>query len=212
MEFPRLLSRFGAGGATPLWKAGLGLALAGSTLAVTATGAIFTDSTSVGSNAFSTGDVEITTSVTSALVSFTSPKMVPGDSVTNGVTVTNAGTVQMRYAIKSTTTENPLAAQLDLVVWDEAAEADSGGANTTCDTTPPLTVLYATADLGSTTGVNLVGDPTQGGQTGDRTLAASATEVLCFKVSLPSTTGNTFENLTTTATFEFAAEQTTNNA
>lgn len=199
-------------GNSAIWRAGLGLSLATATLAVSATGAIFTDSSAVGSNTFSTGDVEITTSVTSGLVSFTSPKMVPGDSVVNPVTVTNAGNVQMRYAVSSTTTENVLAAQLDLTVWDEAAEPDVNGANTTCDSTPPGTVLYTTGDLGSTTGVNLIGNPTQGGQAGDRTLAATATEVLCFKVALPLGTDNTFENQTSTATFTFAAEQTANNA
>ncbi len=194
-----------------LSKAGLGLALATATLAVTATGAVFTDSTSVGSNTFSTGDVEISTSVSTDLVSFSTPKMVPGDSVVDGVTVTNAGNVQMRYAITSTTTESTLAAQLDLVVWDEAAEADTAGANATCDATPPTTVLYGAADLGATTGVNIVGDSTQGGQNGDRVVAAAGTETLCFKVSLPSTTDNSFENLSTIATFAFQAEQTANN-
>lgn len=209
MRAPSFIQRSKMSGATSVWKAGLGLGLAGATLAVTATGAIFTDSTSVSGNAFSTGDVEITTSVATDLVSFTSPKMLPGDAVVDTVTVTNAGTVQMRYAVKSTTTEDTLAAQLDLVVWDEAAEADT---DTTCVTTPPATTLYAAADLGSSgAGKNIIGDPTQGAQTGDQTLNASATQQLCFKVSLPLTSGNTFENLTTTATFAFEAEQTTNN-
>jgi hypothetical protein len=199
-------------GNSAVWKAGLGLSLATATLAVTATGAIFTDSTAVGSNAFSTGDVELTTSVTTDLVSFTSPKMVPGDSVVDAVTVTNAGNVEMRYAISSTTTENSLAAQLDLTIWAESAEPDLAGANTTCDSTAPTTVLYAAGDLGSTTGVNVVGNPTQGTHTGDRTLAALAADILCFKVALPTTTGNTFENLSSTATFTFAGEQTANNA
>ena len=192
-----------------LSAAGLGLALATATLAVSATGALFTDSVSVGSNTFSTGDVEITTSSASALVSFTSPKMMPGDQVVSAVTVTNAGTVEMRYAITSTTTEATLAAQLDLVVWAEAAEADAGA---DCSTTAPSTVLYAVGDLGATAGLMLVGDPAQGTQTGDRTLAATGSEVLCFKVSLPAGTGNAFENLSTTATFAFQAEQTANNA
>jgi hypothetical protein len=195
-----------------LVKAGLGLALAVSTLAVTMTGAIFTDSENVGGNTFSTGDVEISPSVTTDLVSFTTPAMVPGDSVVDGVTVTNAGSVEMRYSVTSTTTEDVLAAQLDLVVWDEAVEADSGGANSTCDSTPPETTLYAAGDLGSVAGVNLVGDPTQGADSGDRTLDATAADVLCFKVSLPTGTDSTYENLTTTATFAFAAEQTANNA
>lgn len=190
-------------------KASIGLGLAGATLAVTATGAIFTDTANVGSNQFSTGDVEISTSVASDLVSFTSPKMVPGDSVTDTVTITNAGTVEMRYAVESTTTEDILAAQLDLVVWDESAETTVDG---TCDTTPPATTLYAAADLGSTPGTNIIGDPAQGVQGGEQTLAAAATQQLCFKVSLPLSSDNTFENLDTTATFAFEAEQTTNNA
>lgn len=193
----------------PIWKAGLGLALAGATVGVAATGAVFTDTTSIGANAFSTGDVEITTSVTTDLVSFTTPKMLPGDSVTDTVTVTNAGTVEMRYAISSTTTEDVLAAQLDLVIWNEAAETTVNG---TCDSTPPATTLYAAGDLGAVAGKNLVGNPAQGAQGGEQTLAASATQQLCFRVSLPLSTGNTFENLTTTATFAFAAEQTKNNA
>jgi len=48
-------------------------------------------------------------------------------------------------------------------------------------------------------------------QAGDRTLAASASEILCFNVSLPSGTGNAYQGLTSTATFAFQAEQTTNN-
>lgn len=207
METPSFVPGNGA-----VWKAGLGLSLATATLAVTATGAIFTDSAAVGSNAFSTGTVDLSTSVATDLVSFTSPKMLPGDSIVDAVTVTNAGNVELRYAISSATTENVLAAQLDLTVWAEAAEADTAGANTTCDSTAPATVLYAAADLGSTTGVNVVGNPTQGSQTGDRTLAATVSEILCFKVALPTTTGNTFQNLSSTATFTFAGEQTANNA
>jgi hypothetical protein len=35
--------------------------------------------------------------------------------------------------------------------------------------------------------------------------------VLCFNVSLPSSTGNTYQGLTSTATFAFGAEQTSSN-
>jgi hypothetical protein len=184
------------------------LALSATTMATLVTGAIFTDTVSVGSNAFSTGTVDLTTSPASGIVSFTSPEMAPGDSVVGGVTVTNAGTLEYRYAVRSTTTENTLAGQLDLTIWDEAAESDAG---TTCAGTAPATVLYGPADLGSTTGVNVVGNPNQGSQAGDRALSAGTNEVLCFKVLLPTATGNSFQNLDSTATFEFSAEQTANN-
>jgi hypothetical protein len=71
--------------------------------------------------------------------------------------------------------------------------------------------MYATGDLGSLIGANLIGDPTVGADTGDRLLASSASEVLCFSVSLPDTTGNAYEDADTTATLDFAAEQTANN-
>ena len=73
------------------------------------------------------------------------------------------------------------------------------------------TSLYGAAALGSTTGTKVLGDAAQGAQAGDRTLAAGASEVLCAQVTLPTSTGNTFQNLTTTATLKFDGEQTTNN-
>ncbi len=44
----------------------------------------------------------------------------PGDSVVDDITVTNSGSLEARYAVSSTTTENTLAAQLHLTIWDEA--------------------------------------------------------------------------------------------
>lgn len=165
--------------------------------------ALFTDTGSVASNQFTTGTVDISTSPTSALVSFSN--MMPGDRVTNPLTVTNAGTGQLRYAVTSTTTENVLAAQLDLTIKTGVTACTNVGFSTTG------TVVYGPADLGSLAGVNVVGDPTQGAQAGDRTLNAAANEVLCFQVSLPLATGNTYQNVTTTATITFNAEQTANN-
>lgn len=176
------------------------------TLVVGTTGAFFTDSDAVGANVFSTGTVILTTSPTTALVSFSA--MAPGDVDNGTMTVTNGGSLQLRYAVTSATTEDTLAAQLDMTIWDEAAEVT---VDSICDTTAPATVLYSPADLGSVSGVNVIGDPATGSQTGDRTLAASAVETLCFRVELPSSTGNTYQNLTSTATLTFASEQTKNN-
>jgi predicted ribosomally synthesized peptide with SipW-like signal peptide len=176
-------------------------------IAASVTGAYFTDQDAVGGNDFATGNVDLTTSPTSAAVAMSN--MAPGDVKYGSITVSNSGSLQLRYALSSKTTEDVLAAQLDLTVWDEAAEADTG---TDCSTTVPTTTLYAPGDLGSVAGTAIFGSAVQGAQTGDRTLAASANEVLCLKVSLPSTTGNTFESLTTTATFTFDSEQTVNNA
>jgi predicted ribosomally synthesized peptide with SipW-like signal peptide len=165
--------------------------------------AVFTDSTSVGANTFATGDVDLSTSPTTALVTFSA--MVPGDQVTAPITVTNDGSADLRYAISSTTTENPLAAQLDLTVKSGVATCTTAGFGASGS------VLYGPADVGSTTGTNIVGNPAQGSQAGDRAVSAGANETLCFNVSLPLSTGNAFASLSSTATFTFQAEQTRNN-
>jgi len=178
------------------------MTLLAAVLALTAL-ALFTDTQSVPSNTFTTGSVDISTAPTSALVTFSG--MAPGDQVTNPITVTNAGTLQLRYAVTSTTTENTLAGQLDLTIKSGVTTCTSAGFGV------DGTVVYAAGDLGNTSAINLIGNPAQGSQAGDRTLNASANEVLCFNVSLPSSTGNTYQGLTSTATFAFQAEQTSSN-
>lgn len=167
--------------------------------------ALFTDSQGVDNNTFSTGTVDISTSPTTQLVEFASD-MAPGDSDTdNPIVVTNAGTLDLRYAITSVTTEDTLAAELDLTI--KTIDVTTPG--TPCDDFDGTT-LYGPADLGSMAGVNVMGDPASGGDAGDRTLAASANETLCFQVELPIGATSP-QGTTTTATFAFAAEQTKNN-
>lgn len=166
--------------------------------------ALFTSSASVPANTFSTGSVSITTSPTSALVSYTN--MAPGDQVTNPITVTNNGTLDLRYAIRSVATNTDSKALRDQLVLTIKSGV------TTCTNAAYAadgTVLY-TGDLDSTAGL-LVGDATTGDDTGDRDLLATAGEVLCFHVSLPLSTPDAFQLATTTATFTFDAEQTKNN-
>lgn len=74
--------------------------------------AVFTDSESVGGNTFETGTVDIAVAPAVAIV--TSANMAPGDQVTAPLTVTNNGTLDLRYAVRSVTTENVLAAELVL--------------------------------------------------------------------------------------------------
>lgn len=186
----------------------LALAMTIAALAAVTTSALFTETDSVGSNSFSTGSVDLSTNPTTQIV-YAANDMAPGDSETGNVTVSNDGSLEYRYSVTSTTTEDTLAAQLDMTIW---AEADETTVDQTCDATAPTTTIYAPNDLGSTTGVDVVGDSTQGNQTGDRTLTSLDSELLCFRVELPSSTGNTYESLTTDATFAFNAEQTANNA
>lgn len=165
--------------------------------------ALFTDTEIVDANTFTTGTVDLTTAPATAAVTFAD--MAPGDAVAGAITVTNAGTLDFRYAVTSITTEDVLAAELVLTV---RIEADISSCTTASVGAP---VLYNAGDLGSVAGIDLIGDPTPGAQAGDRNLAAAASEVLCFQVSLPLATGNGAQGISTTAEFTFQAEQTKNN-
>lgn len=178
----------------------LGVGLVGGGIGVAS--ALFTDTQAVEANSFTTGTVDISTDPATAL--FTVANMAPGDVFYQALTVTNGGTLELRYDLTSIATDvgdKNLAGQLDLTI----AGDDGLG---TCDAAGFATygtVAYATGDLGNIDGVSAITLDS------DRVLAASANEVLCFKIELPSATDNTFQNATTTATFTFAAEQTTNN-
>ena len=172
-------------------------------IVLTGSNAVFTSTSSNGANTFSTGTVVISTAPASAFITFSA--MAPGDVVTAPLTVTNGGTMQLRYAVTSASTENTLAAQLDLTIKDGVTTCSNAGFGASG------TVRYGPGDLGSTTGVNVIGDAAQGVQAGDRTLDVAASEILCFQVSLPLSAGNASQGVTTTATFAFNAEQTANN-
>ena len=158
---------------------------------------LFTATTDNDGNAFTTGSVDISTNPARAFL--TMSDMAPGDSVTAQLTVSNDGTLDLRYAM-TTVADNDdllgLAAALTLVIRDEGTDCPTFDGN----------VLYnSSLDLG------YIGDPAPGAQAGDRPITVAAgSEVLCFKVELPSgATGP--EGASTTATFTFDAEQTKNN-
>ena len=87
------------------------LTVAGIVALTTTSLALFTETETVGANTFSVGTIDLTAAPTSAAITFSA--MAPGDQVTAALTITNAGTLELRYAVTSTTTENVLAAQLD---------------------------------------------------------------------------------------------------
>lgn len=132
---------------------------------------------------------------------------VPGDSVKGVVEVQNDGTNQLRYSLTSTTTSvaGPNGGVLNAALTVEVRVAD---VDNTC-TLFTGTVLQASEVLGASNG--LFGDPSATVGTGDRTVDSGASDFICVKVSLPGTTGDTYQGATATTTFTFNAEQTENN-
>ena len=170
------------------------------TMAVTSL-ALFTDTAAVGSNTFTAGTIDITAAPATAVV--TMPAMAPGDQVTNPLTVGNAGTLEFRYALTSTTDENVLASELVMTV--KTGVTNCNNASWTADGT----TIYA-GPLGSTATMPVFGSAATGADVGDRVLAAGASEVLCVNVTLPTATA-AGQGLSSTATLNFEAEQTANN-
>jgi spore coat-associated protein N len=157
--------------------------------------AFFTDSDS-STWSFTTGTISITSNpaVVTAVTG-----MMPGDSATDSLTIANTGNATLRYAM-STVATNALGGQLTLAVRAE----DAGGG---CAAFTGAVIVAS----GTTLNGAAIGSSAQGAQAGDRTLAGGASEVLCFRVSLPSSTDNAFQGVSSVATFTFDAEQTANN-
>jgi predicted ribosomally synthesized peptide with SipW-like signal peptide len=164
--------------------------------------ALFTDQETVAGNAFSTGTVDLLATPATAVV--TAAAMAPGDQVTAPLDIANSGTLELRYSAVSATTLDPLAAQLVLTVKTGVTSCDDANWAATG-------IAIYNGILGSTATIPLFGSSAQGTQAGDRVLAAGASEVICVNVTLPLATGNATQGLTTTATFTFDAEQTSNN-
>jgi predicted ribosomally synthesized peptide with SipW-like signal peptide len=178
------------------------LALAGlvATMGLAAS-ALFTSQATVTDNSFTTGTLVLTASPTSAAITLSN--IAPGDEVTAPITLTNSGSLDLRYAMTSasTNTDNKnLADQLVLSIKSGVTNCSNSGFGASGSS------LYA-----GSLGAAEFGNPNQGAQAGDRNLAPAGDEVLCFNASLPATTGNAFQDAATTATFTFDAEQVKNN-
>lgn len=153
--------------------------------------AAFTDSVDV-TTSFSTGSVQIRANDQSGTVAFTSLSMtgmIPGSVRYAPLRITNSGTSNFNYSMSTATTGSaPLASALTIgirVVPSATCTATEYNASTT-------TVYTEAAGLGSAA-------------IAARPLAASASEFLCYKVTLPSGASNTLQGLTANATFTFTA-------
>ncbi len=197
-------------GASPTRRRGLLLLLAA--LATVSLGAgqlslaLFTDQETV-AGTFSTGSIVLDDLKIDALT-LTAANMMPGDSVTDDVAVENDGTATLRYSMSTASTNADTKGLRDVLTLT-VKTIDVTTPGTPCDNFDGTTTVLAATVLGASTAK--FGDVTPGAQVGDRPLNAAANETLCFRVSLPSGTGNAYQSATTTTTFTFDAEQTANN-
>ena len=151
------------------------------------------DPAAASSRAFSTGRVDISASPAQMLVGLSG--IAPGDGVALPLTISNAGTIPLRYAMTTKIDGSSvlsdgliLSVRSDGVTCSNAVQA--GGTE----------VYHGPLTDGA------IGDPERGHQAGDRTLDASESEMLCFHVRVPVAAADALQNLTVTATFTFGAE------
>lgn len=154
--------------------------------------AVFTDNSQATGGSWTTGTIILGVTPTTA---WTATNVLPGDAGNHTITVSNTGTGQLRYAVSTGISGDTkgLAAQMQLAINVGTCAA-------------PGASLYS----GSLTAA-AIGDPAQGVQGNERTLDAATSESLCFAWTFPLSSANTFQGAATTATFNFAAEQTTHN-
>ncbi len=187
----------------------LGAALTVASIGVGATSlAVFTDTETV-DGTFTAGTIILDATKIDAL-SLTNANMMPGDSNTGSVDVENVGTNELRYSLNTTSTSvaGPNGGVLNAALTVEVRTVDATTPLVKCDDFDG-TVLQASEVLGASNVMFGSVSPTDG--TGDRTVAAAATDVLCIRVSLPLATDETFQGATAVTTFTFNAEQTQNN-
>jgi hypothetical protein len=125
--------------------------------------------------------------------------MAPGDVAYAPLTLTNSGSLDLRWAMTSASSGDTAFA--DALALDVVQ-------GTTCDATTDFATPLASGAAGSTFAL---GDPTAGADTGDRALAPAATDALCFRATLPLSAGNALQGKSAGITLTFAAEQTDNN-
>jgi predicted ribosomally synthesized peptide with SipW-like signal peptide len=146
---------------------------------------------------FSAGTVDLMINGTgSGAYSFTSlstSNMKPTDVVYAPLTIKNNGSLNFTYGMTTSTgstTTTSLADALTVGVRAVAATCDASNFNASTDT--------------------LVADGTAlaSGTFSSRSLSASGSEILCFKVAFPSTgSDNTYQGADTQVTFSFSATQ-----
>lgn len=161
--------------------------------------ATFTDS-GTATSTFTAGTVDLLISgETDDAYAFTSiemSNMKPGDVKYAPLTIANNGTLGFSYTMATAATNPDTKALRDQLTLGIRKVADTAA----CDTAG---VGYAAAS-----GDSLFTEAAlSGGAISSRTLAFAASEVACFKVLLPSGSGDTFQGATTVATFTFSATQ-----
>jgi hypothetical protein len=171
------------------------------------TGALFEDSATAAVS-YASGNVSIQANGSASTTLAPATNLAPGDTVYRSVNVTNAGSLDLRYAITCLTTVETknLSTVLRYTVFQGVTNAQCAAGTTGGGTAIASNVTIGTAST------PLVGSNANGANPGDRTIAAGAgADALCVAMDLPLATTSAFATATATVQLTFDAEQTKNN-
>lgn len=205
----------------------IGIGIVGSLIGM-GTFASFTATTTNPGNTFSTGTLSITTSrPTQSVMTFAN--LIPGDVVTQALTLTNNGTIDMSLTltrtITSTTTVLDSDATNGLQLWvggctspwsgnncTPVARALVGSGNTYAGATPvPIVNATPVSIFAGGSESFCSSNATNAAQRATRGNACAATDnyYLLFRVNLPTSAGNTFQDKSSTILFTWDGTQVT---
>lgn len=170
--------RLGFGLATTLLSAAV---LAGSALSMGTSSSSFTATTTNPANLLASATLTLSNDKSSAADLVNISNLVPGDTATRTVTITNTGTVGFTYSAAISATANTL-------LWSDA----TNGIQVTVSR--GATTLYT----GALRGLSLPASAT---------VAAGATDTLSYAFSFPALAGNTFQGLSQDFTVTYTATQ-----
>jgi hypothetical protein len=190
----------------------LGVIGAAAAVAGMGTFGTFTDSTAPLNASVSSGTLDINLAAGDAggSLALSATGFVPGDSIARSVTLTNDGSTALSSIAMSsmpgasnlltTDTTNGLQLAVDScsVVWTKTTNAAGGAVYTCAPTATKKSVLASAAAVQASTPV-----------TGLNSMTAKGTDYLVVTVSLPSTAGNTFQNLSNSLSISFNGSQAT---
>lgn len=163
--------------------------LVGMSLTAAPSSADFVVTSTAPGNNVSSANLVITNDMSGNAALLNVTNFVPGDTAKRVVTISNTGNIGFTYTAAASTTTDPTTA-----LWTDATNGLQIAVYRCNDCTTIGNRVYngALKDLAV---------PQSG------TIAASATEALTLVVSLPSTAGNSFRNLTQNVTITFTATQ-----
>lgn len=167
-----------------------------------ASNALWVDKAQVSGSKFTAGTVKLTAGPAAPVL--WKVNGYPGYSQVTPITVTNTGSMAMRYAVTGYETGG-MAPVLKI-------EAKAGVTScTAAGFTATGTSILAAKTLTVNTETALIGSTVAGAQSGDRTLAVGASEVLCFRITEDTSAGNAYMSTTGTLRLTVTGEQTKNN-